>query len=146
MLRILREQFKHEIWVHSSYNKGWDSVQWYSISLWSLWGNDFFSRPGFLRWFLLRYLFHPPFYCNSTQKTPSHSAKSAGGRLQPNTNTPKPSWMCVDYAVHAVIAWEPLRETSSHATCQGTLVHSHLSLLCHCELILDLKEWNWCSL
>ena len=33
------------------------------------------------------------------------------------------------------------QETSSHATHQGTLGHSRLSLLSHCELILP-KEWN----
>ena len=39
--------------------------------------------------------------------------------------------------------WEPMREMSSHATYQETLGHSHLSLLSHCGLILDLKA-NWC--
>ena len=34
------------------------------------------------------------------------------------------------------IVWEPTKETSSHATCQGTFRHSHLSLLSHCGLIL----------
>ena len=34
------------------------------------------------------------------------------------------------------ILWEPIRETRSHVRCQGTLGHSHLSSLRHCELIL----------
>ena len=35
-------------------------------------------------------------------------------------------------------------ETSSNATCQGTLGHSCLGLLSHRGLILA-KEWIWCS-
>ena len=35
------------------------------------------------------------------------------------------------------------QETSSHATCQGTLSHSRLSSLSHSGLILA-KEWNLC--
>ena len=31
-------------------------------------------------------------------------------------------------------------ETSSHATCQGTIGHSHLSSLSHCGLILAQKS------
>ena len=37
--------------------------------------------------------------------------------------------------------WELIRETSLHATRQGTLVHSPLSSLSHCGLIT--KKWNW---
>ena len=40
--------------------------------------------------------------------------------------------------------WEPIRETSSHASHQEMLIYSHLSLLSHCGLILGLKEWNCC--
>ena len=38
---------------------------------------------------------------------------------------------------------EPIKETSSHATRQGTRFHSRLSSLSHCGLILGLKEWNF---
>ena len=37
------------------------------------------------------------------------------------------------------IVWESIRETSSHATRQGTLVHCRLRALSHCRLILALK-------
>ena len=37
------------------------------------------------------------------------------------------------------IVWEPIRQTSSHATRQGTLGHGRLSLLSHCGLILVLR-------
>ena len=36
------------------------------------------------------------------------------------------------------------QETNSHATRRGTLGHSRLSSLSHCELILA-KEWNLCA-
>ena len=42
------------------------------------------------------------------------------------------------------------RETSSHATCQGTLVHSRLSSLSHCRLFLayrvELVRASWSQL
>ena len=36
-------------------------------------------------------------------------------------------------------------ETSSHATCQGTFGHSHLSSLSHCGLILALRVELVCA-
>ena len=39
--------------------------------------------------------------------------------------------------------WELIRETSSHATRQGTLGHGQLSSLSHCGLILALQKWHW---
>ena len=47
--------------------------------------------------------------------------------------------LCFIYALIIIII-----KTSSQATCQGMLVHSHLSSLCHwhCALTLGLKEWN----
>ena len=45
------------------------------------------------------------------------------------------------------IVWEPIREASSNAACQATLVHSHLSSLSHCGLILaekvEMVHANW---
>ena len=37
----------------------------------------------------------------------------------------------LEWADYTSIVWKPIRETSSHATRQGTLVHSRLSLLNH---------------
>ena len=50
-------------------------------------------------------------------------------------------WLCCPG-----IVWEcnTIREKSSHAFCQGTLIRSHLSTLSHCVLILNLREWSWC--
>ena len=47
----------------------------------------------------------------------------------------------VNYAVQASVGTH--QETHSHATRQGTLVHSRLSSLNHCGVILNLKEWHW---
>ena len=47
----------------------------------------------------------------------------------------------VNYAVQASAGTH--QETHSHATRQGTLVHSRLSSLNHCGMILGLKELNW---
>ena len=70
-------------------------------------------------------------------KDPSHSAKSAGGRLQLNTHTPLTHWgwsgLSMPLSRQSV---EICQEMSSHATHQGTLGYSRLSLLSHCGLIL----------
>ena len=75
-------------------------------------------------------------------KDPSHSAKSAGGRLHLNTHTPltQQSWseLTMPLSIHSVGTYP---ETSSHATCLGTFSHSCLCLLNHCGLILH-EEWN----
>ena len=47
------------------------------------------------------------------------------------------SWLCC-----LGIVWEPIRETSSHVSRQGTIVHIRLSWLSLCGLILDLNEWT----
>ena len=73
------------------------------------------STPGLLQWHV---------------KDPSHSAKSAGGRLHPNTHTPltqqSQSGLTMPLSRHSVGTYP---EISSHATCQGTFGHSHLSPL-----------------
>ena len=70
-------------------------------------------------------------------KDPSHSAKSAGGRLHLNTHTPltqqSQSGLTMLLFRHSE---ETYQETSSYATRQGTLGHSRLSSLSHCGLIL----------
>ena len=69
-------------------------------------------------------------------KDPSHSAKSAGGRLHLNTHTPltQRNWngLTMPLSRHSVGTDQ---ETSSHSTCQGMLGHSHLSSLSHCGLV-----------
>ena len=76
-----------------------------------------FSIPVLLQWHV---------------KNPSHSAKNAGGRLHLNMHTPltQQSWcgLTVPVSRYSVGIYPA---TSSHATCQGTFGHSHLSLLSH---------------
>ena len=70
-------------------------------------------------------------------KDPGHSAKSAGGRLHLNTHAPLTQWsrsgLTMPQSRHSVGTYQ---EMSSHATHQGTVGHSHLSLLSHYGLIL----------
>ena len=70
-------------------------------------------------------------------KDPGHSAKSAGGRLRLNTQTPltrqSRSELTVPLFRHSVGTYP---ETSSHATCQETFGHGRLSPLSHCGLIV----------
>ena len=70
-------------------------------------------------------------------KDPGHSARSAGDRLLLNTHTPltrrSRNGLTMLLCRHSV---ETYQKTSSLATCQGTLGHSHLSSLSHCRLIL----------
>ena len=70
-------------------------------------------------------------------KDPSHSAKSAGDRLHLNMHTPltqpSRSGLTMPLSRHSVGTYQ---ETSSHATRQGTLGHSCLSLISHSGLIL----------
>ena len=75
-------------------------------------------------------------------KEPCHSAKSAGGRLHLNTHTPltqrSRSGLTMPLSRHSVGTYP---ETSSHATCQGTLSHSRLSSLSRCGLIrISVRE------
>ena len=70
-------------------------------------------------------------------KDPSHSAKSAGGRLQLNTHTSltkrSRTGLIMPLPRHSVGTYQ---ETHSHATRPGTVGHSRLSSLSHCGLIL----------
>ena len=69
---------------------------------------------------------------------PGHSAIGADGRLHLNTHTPLTqrgrSGLTMPLFRHSVGTYQ---ETNSHATHQGTLGHSRLSLLSHCGLILS---------
>ena len=71
------------------------------------------------------------------EKDSGHSAKSAGGRLHINTHAPltqrRRNGLTMLLSRHSIGTY---LETSSHATRQGTLGHSHLSSLNHCGLIL----------
>ena len=70
-------------------------------------------------------------------KDPGHFAKSAGGRWHLNTRIqPWPNEVGVGWLCCPGIVLEPIGETSSHATRQGTLGHSRLSSLTHCRLVL----------
>ena len=101
------------------------------------WENfKFFSRVNFVCWLL--------FGVHSTHvlpqqhvKDPSHSTKSAGGRLHLNTHTPltQRSWSGLSMlpSRHSVGTYQV---TSSHTTHQGTFGNSHLSLLSYCGLTL----------
>ena len=70
-------------------------------------------------------------------KDPGHSAKSASGRFHLNTHTSltqrSRSGLTLPLSRHSVGTYQV---TSSHATRQGTLGHSRLSLLSHCRLTL----------
>ena len=70
-------------------------------------------------------------------KDPGHSAKSAGGKLHLNPNTPLTqrlqSGLTMPLSKHGD---ETPQETSSHATRQGTLGQSRLSSLNQRSLIL----------
>ena len=49
--------------------------------------------------------------------------------------------LTIHHVVHAGIVLETIiKETSSHATPHGTLVHSHLSSLSHCGMRFGLKD------
>ena len=67
-----------------------------------------------------------------------HFAESTGGRWYAKLDRRKREQ--ADYALHAGIVWEPIRETNSHATRQGTPGHSCLGSLSHCGLILAQKK------
>ena len=96
----------------------------------------FFSRVNFVCWLSFG-VSSTPLLLQLHVKDPSHSAKSAGGRLHLNIHTPltQRSWSGLTMLLsrHSVGIYQ---ETSSHATHQGTLSHSHLSSLSHCGLIL----------
>ena len=92
------------------------------------------------------YLVSVPPPCYQWQvKDPDHSAKSAGGRLHLNTHTSltqqSQSGPTMLLSGHSVGTYQ---ETSSHTTHQGTLSHSHLSLLSRCGLILAKRLESVC--
>ena len=67
------------------------------------------------------------------KKKTSHSAKSTGGRLHLSMHTlltqQSQSGLTMPLSRHSVGTY---LETSSHATCQGTFDHSHLSSVSRC--------------
>ena len=79
----------------------------------------------------------PPVLPQWHVRDPGQSAESAGGRLHLYTHTPltqrNRSGLTMPLSRHSVGTYP---ETSSHATCQGTLGRSHLSSLSHCGLFL----------
>ena len=99
----------------------------------------FFSRVNFVCWLLFD-VRATPVLQQWHVKDPGHSAKSAGGRLHLNTHTPltreSPSGLTMPLSRQSVGIYQ---ETSSHATHQGTLSHSHHSALSHWGLILALR-------
>ena len=99
-------------------------------------GRIFFSKDNFVCWILFSIL-STPVWPQWYVKEPCHSAKSAGGRLHLNTHVPltwqSQSGLTMPLSRHSVGTYQ---ETNSHATCQGTFGHSHLSSLSHCGLIL----------
>ena len=134
-----------------SSHRSWDSLLVWAPDLWSK-GCEFESRQG--RWenFLLRsqlcvltliqcwllFSVHStPVLLQWYAKDPSLSAKRTGVRLHLIMHTPltqqSQSGLIMPLCRHSVVTYQ---ETSSHATCQGTLGHSHLSSLSQCGLIL----------
>ena len=99
-------------------------------------GRIFFLRVNCVCWLLLSVHSTPmlPQWC---VKDPGHSAKSAGGRLHLNIHTSltRRSWSGLTMLLSRQSVGT-YQETSPHATCQGTLSHSHLSSLSYCGLIL----------
>ena len=95
-----------------------------------------FPTVNFVRWLLFR-VRSTPVLLQWHIKDPVHFAKSAGGRLHLNTHTPlthqSQSGPTMPLSRQSVGIYQ---ETSSHATCQGTLGYSPLSSLSHCQLIL----------
>ena len=99
-------------------------------------GRIFFSRVYFVCWLLFG-VHSTPMSLQWHEKDPGHSAKSAGGWLHLNMHTPLTQWsgsgLTMLLCRHSVGTYQ---ETSSHATHQGTLGHSRLSLLSYSRLIL----------
>ena len=95
----------------------------------------FSSRVNFVCWLLFG-VHSTPTLLQWHVKDPSHSAKSANGRLHLNMHTPliqqSQSGLTMPLSSHSVGTHQVM---SSRATCQGTLGRSHLSLLSHCKLI-----------
>ena len=102
----------------------------------------FVSKVNFVCWLLFG-VRSTPVLPQWHIKDPGHSAKSAAGRLHLNTH------IHLTQRSRGVLTMLPSRhsvgtypETSSHATCQGTIGHRRLYLLSHCGLILAYRvEW-----
>ena len=106
-------------------------------------GRLFFSRVSFL--------------CLTLTRCPFHPCVTAVARKRPRSFCQKSRWQVTDKractldptkserADYVGIVWELIRETNSHVTRQGTLVHSRLNSLSHCGLIIGLKKINWCA-
>ena len=92
---------------------------------------------------LFRYPFHPHVTPVARKRPRSFCQKCKWQAAPKHTYTidPTKSEWAMPLSRHSV-GTSP--ETSSHATCQGTLGHSCLSSLSHCGLILH-KEWNLCA-
>ena len=90
-------------------------------------GRTLFSGVNFVRWLLFR-VCSTPMLLQWHLKDLRHSAKSAGGRLDLNMLTPltQRSWseLTMQLFRHSVGTYP---ETHSHATCQATFGHSHLT-------------------
>ena len=99
----------------------------------------FFSRVNIVYWHLFG-VCSIPTLLQWHIKDPSHSAKSAGGRIQLNMHTPltqqSMSGLTMPLSRHSVGTYQ---ERSSHTTHQRTLGHSRLSSLSYCGLILALR-------
>ena len=96
----------------------------------------FFPRVNFMCWLLFG-VRSTPVLPQWHVKDSGHTTKSAGGRLHLNRHTPltqrSRSGLTMLLSRYSVGTYQ---ETSSHAARQGTLGHSRLSSLSHCELIL----------
>ena len=127
---------------HRTHGDDWKVV---SSNPWRSSRRIFFSRVNFVGWLLFS-------VCSTLMllqwrvKDPGHSPKSAGVRLHLSTHTPftqrRWSGLTMLLSRHSVGTYQ---ETSSHATPQGTLCHSCLSLLSHCGLILAYRVELVCA-
>ena len=108
-------------------------------------GRIFFSGVNFVCWLLFG-VRSTPVLPQWHVKDPGHSAKSVGGRLHLNTHLPltQQSWSGLTMPLSRHSVWT-YQETSSHATRQGILGHSHLSSLSHCGLILAYRVELVCT-
>ena len=127
------------------YVKGWDSSFGRVPGLW-LKGCRFHSWPQQWENFLLQSLLSVltfiqcPFHSCVTAmdvKDTSHSAKSAGGRLHLNTQTPliqpSRSWLTTPLSRHSVGTYQEIELARNSS---GTLGHNRLSSLSHSGLIM----------
>ena len=112
-----------------SWSKGCEFESWQEG-----WVN-FFSRDNFVCWLLFSAC-SSPMLPQWHVKDPSHSAKTAGGRLHLSMHTmltqQSRSGLTMLLSRHSVGTYQ---EMSSQATPRGTLGHSRLSSLSHYRLI-----------